>query len=218
MLFHSLAQAVWRRARRLPLGLAVGLVACGGGGADAEAAADPLLAQWDFSQPASWQLTAQHPTASVAVVSAGELRLESAMVNQGATVSCPVAAAAVVLDDARLRAGALPRRLTLELDVRRWDLGLGRYDNAAPRLEVSFGGQRHTLRVLGFTRLPGTATLAWEAGRGWTARLTGATVDSPLAADVAPGEAPGLRLWIDGCSEGLRQALAVDALRVRAAW
>ncbi len=170
--------------------------------------------RWVFSQAAAgWSLQAAGPGADAAWAD-GALRLAAALQTgpQG-QVSCPVAEARTAFGDAITRQGG-DRWLRLTLQVRRWDLGLGHLDDHVPLLEVVHHGERTVLGVAGFTRMPDQVELRWDAGRGWRA-VYGGQERALQPRSVRPDRAaPGLRLWTDGCSQGMRQALELTALGV----
>lgn len=194
--------------------VALGLAACGGGGADDTdpTPIDQTLADWRFDTDSGWTLAAESPSATRASVDAGQLLLESNAFDDG---ECHLASAQVGLSDPKLLAGSGLSHLVVNLAVSEWSLGLGYYDSAAavPLLTLVFGGQRHSLRVQGFSHMPGQAMLSWTAGSGWTAQFDG--VDKSLvASSVADAATPSLSLTIDGCSEGMFQRLRIDSLRL----
>jgi hypothetical protein len=190
--------------------LAAGVAACGDHGGTNLAANPPVeaLSQWTFADPTSasaWQLEAD-PGASAAVAQ-GELALRSAMLQVDGQARCPVAAAVVPLTDAKILNGSLTQ-LDIELQVTRWDLGLGRFDTDVPRLELTLKGQRYRIGVEGFKKMPGTVRFQWTSPSGLTSQYDGVT--STRGAEVTPDSGPPrLRLWIDGCSQGMSQALAI---------
>jgi hypothetical protein len=121
--------------------------------------------------------------------------------------ACPLAAAEVALGDARLRKGQLAR-LAIDIEVKRWALGLGRFDDDVPRLELVYRGQRHQLGLSGFKAMPGTVRVEWTAAAGLVASYDGVRSARPSKATPDAGS-PLLRLWIDGCSEGMAQSLRI---------
>ena len=199
------------------LACVLALSACGGGGGAAPADDAPRYrSAWDFSSAAGWTLVAEPPGQARAVIDAGALALEARVHLDPATDEwqCALAAASADFGDAQTRADA-DSALDLTLSVSRWDLGLGPFDTHLPVLEVVHHGLRTDLPVGGFTSMPGTMVLSWRRGAGWA--MTLGTVTTPMTpparSDAGP---PSLRLWTDGCSEGLSQSLQVDAIEVSA--
>lgn len=174
------------------------------------------LGQWDFAQPRAgrgWHFTARPAAAAKAGVLQAQLALDAqAYEPTPGHPACPLAAAELPLSDPRWRQGRF-QRLLIELDVSRWALGLGRFDDDVPRLELVYRGQRHQLGLSGFKKMPGTVQLTWTEADGLQARYDGVASGrrSQRTADAA---APSLRLWIDGCSESGAQSLRIDRVRL----
>lgn len=169
------------------------------------------LARWDFAQAGTarpWRTTGQPASAAKARVEGGLLALDAQVYETPAgQPACPLAAAEVPLDDARLRKGQLSM-LAIDIEVQRWALGLGRFDDDVPRLELVYRGQRHQLGLSGFKAMPGTVRVEWTAATGLVASYDGRRSGRPSHATADAG-APLLRLWIDGCSEGMSQSLRI---------
>ncbi len=172
------------------------------------------LGQWDFAQAQAgraWRFTAQPAAAAKAGVLQAQLALDAQLYEPTpGHPACPLAAAELPLTDARWRQGQF-QRVLIELDVSRWALGLGRFDDDVPRLELVYRGQRHQLGLSGFKKMPGTVRVEWSVASGLVASYDG--VQSARPSKVIPDAgAPLLRLWIDGCSEGMSQSLRVDRI------
>lgn len=169
------------------------------------------LAQWDFAQPGagrSWRTTGKPASAAKARIEGGLLALDAQVYDTPeGQPACPLAAAEVALGDARLRRGQLAR-LAIDIEVKRWALGLGRFDDDVPRLELVYRGQRHQLGLSGFKAMPGTVRVEWTAAAGLVASYDGVRSARPSKATPDAGS-PMLRLWIDGCSEGMAQSLRI---------
>lgn len=227
------AGRAWRLVGSAAFGAALAaLSACSGGGGSSGDAASPAPAdespgpappppapawvqvqRWDFNSAEDWQFQAEPSNAASVQVQDGGLQLQAALYfDANQQVLCPLAAAQVLLTDARITGGSLSE-LVLDLDVSRWNLGLGRFDNDVPRLELVIGGQRHQLRVAGFAAMPGKLKATWTPDAGFSFSIDGVAnlQGASTSADAGP---PLVRLWIDGCSQGMSQALTVDALTV----
>lgn len=179
------------------------------------AAADlQRLARWDFSQAGAarpWRTTGQPASAAKARVEGGLLALDAQVYETPAgQPACPLAAAEVRLDDARLRKDQLSM-LVIDIEVQRWALGLGRFDDDVPRLELVYRGQRHQLGLSGFKVMPGKVRVEWTAATGLVASYDGVLSARPSKATPDAGS-PLLRLWIDGCSEGMGQSLRIASI------
>ncbi|MCA6216200.1 hypothetical protein KGA65_06575 [Ideonella sp. B7] len=172
------------------------------------------LGQWDFAQPQAgraWRFTAKPAAATKAGVLQAQLALDAQLYEPTpGHPACPLAAAELPLTDARWRQGRF-QRLLIELDVSRWALGLGRFDDDVPRLELVYRGQRHQLGLSGFKKMPGTVQVSWTAADGLQARYDG-VASGRRSRSTADAGAPSLRLWIDGCSEAGAQSLRIDRL------
>jgi hypothetical protein len=147
------------------------------------------LAQWDFAQPGAGRPGA--PPASrrrpPRPASRGLLALDAQVYDTPAgQPACPLAAAEVALGDARLRKGQLAR-LAIDIEVKRWALGLGRFDDDVPRLELVYRGQRHQLGLSGFKAMPGTVRVEWTAAAGLVASYDGVRSARPSKATPDAG-------------------------------
>ncbi|MCO5976107.1 hypothetical protein [Ideonella oryzae] len=199
-----------RLARRAWLALA-GLAGMGLGSAASAAGAFQRLAQWDFAQADAgrpWRTTGQPASAARVRVEGGLLALDAQAYDTAAgQPACPLAAAEVLLSDPRLHKGQWAV-LAIDIEVQRWALGLGRFDDDVPRLELVYRGQRHQLGLSGFKTMPGKVRVEWTAATGLVASYDGVRSARPSKATPDAG-APLLRLWIDGCSEGMGQSLRI---------
>jgi hypothetical protein len=215
--------AAWRR---VGWGLAWVLAGCSGGGGSADTPAEPpappnppalkQVRDWNFDSASNWLLSAEPGGHAQAVVQSGRLAMlaQAYFSELDGSLQCPLVAAEVSLDLAPINTTALAE-LVIELQVTRWDLGLGQPDSNLPRLELVFGGHRQTIGVSGFKSMPGQARFRWAPAVGLQAAYDG--VPSAGSAQVVPDtRAPMLRLWIDGCSQGLSQTLEIDRLVVLA--
>lgn len=217
--------------RALVAAAMLALAACSGGGGDSSSPAPaapsgespsppppapPALVQvhhWDFNAAESWQFQAEPSAYAAVLIQDGSLQLQASLyLDANQQVLCPLAAAQVLLTDPGIIAGGLGE-LVIDMDVSRWNLGLGRFDSDLPRLELVIGGHRHLLRVAGFAAMPGKIKAVWTPDAGLSFSIDGVPnlQGASVTADAGP---PMLRLWIDGCSQGMSQSLAVDALTV----
>ncbi|GAA0762978.1 hypothetical protein LRH25_25740 [Ideonella azotifigens] len=218
----------------LPLAMAVSACGGGGGGSDGSSSTPAgsggsgssgnsggltVAQQWDFSSADGWQLTAEPASAASTTLGNGLLKMAAALyITDPVTgsVACPKAAAEVALTESHLSAGSY-ERLAIDLKVSRWDLGLGQFDTDVPRLELVYRGQRYTWNVVGFNAMPGTLHLEGGPSLAWTASYNGVAALSGAPTVSADTSAPLLRVWLDGCSQGMSQSVELTSLAISGA-